>query len=143
MEKGLSICTNYGAGFRWFEDILTSSNLQDFVASDSGSKSPEAGGVSGANQKLSSTSFEASLPQHSQTRNRSNQSNNGSEMESIESAELLGDVSKVPILVPPHTCPVPTSCIKVPTAMCNVPAHSARRNTVWRRTSVSICFMNL
>ncbi|KAG2692487.1 hypothetical protein I3843_08G055300 [Carya illinoinensis] len=111
-------------------------DAKDSGASDSGSKSPEAGGVSEASQKLSSTSNEASLPQHLVPKigNRSNQSNNGSKMQAIESADLLGDVSKEAILVP-RTAPVPTSCFKAPTAISSVPAHSARRQSMWRRTS--------
>ncbi|XP_035549495.1 rho GTPase-activating protein REN1-like isoform X4 [Juglans regia] len=112
-------------------------DAKDSGASNSDSKFPESGGVSGASQKLSSTSFEASLPQHFVPKigSHSNQSNNGSKMQAIESAELLGDVSKEPILVPPRACPVPTSCFKVPTAISNVPEHNARHQSMWKRTS--------
>ncbi|XP_075649052.1 rho GTPase-activating protein REN1 isoform X3 [Castanea sativa] len=56
-------------------------------------------------------------------------------LEDIESAELLGNVSKESSSVPASTSPSPSSRIQKATTTSNGPVHGARRRTMWGRTS--------
>jgi hypothetical protein len=120
--------------------------VQDSDGSNLGYQSPEVDDPSIASQKLSLNSCETSLPQHDVLqigRSVPNQSKNSSVMQVTESAELLGDASEEPSLVPTSTCPSPVSLIRKSTAISNGPARSARCRTMLGRNSVSICFLDL
>lgn len=119
--------------------------MQDFDGSDLGSKSLEVGDASKDRHLLSSNLNKTSMTQHDDLEsggNLLNQSNNSSAMQEIESAELLGNVSKESSSVPASTSPSPSSRIQKATTTSNGPVHSARRRTMWGRTSVSI-FLDL
>ena len=114
--------------------------MQDFDGSDLGSKSLEVGDASKDRHLLSSNLNKTSVTQHDDLEsggNLLNQSNNSSAMQDIESAELLGNVSKESSSVRS-----PSSRIQKATTTSNGPVHSARRRTMWGRTSVSI-FLDL
>uniref|UniRef100_A0A2N9FKR3 Rho-GAP domain-containing protein n=1 Tax=Fagus sylvatica TaxID=28930 RepID=A0A2N9FKR3_FAGSY len=103
-----------------------------------GSKSLEVGDAFKDRQKSSSNSFETSLPQHDDLQSGVtflNQSNNSSAVQAIEAAELLGNVSKESSSIPMSTGTSPPSCIQKATTISNRPVHSARRRTMWGRTS--------
>ena len=117
--------------------------MQDSDGPTLGSKPPEVGDAFKDRQKSSSNSFETSLPQHDDLQSGGtflNQSNNSSAVQAIEAAELLGNVSKESSSIPVSTGTSPPSCIQKATTISNRPVHSARRRTMWGRTSVSICF---
>lgn len=111
---------------------------KDSDGSNLGYQSPEVDDPSIASQKLSLNSCETSLPQHDVLqigRSVPNQSKNSSVMQVTESAELLGDASEEPSLVPTSTCPSPVSLIRKSTAISNGPARSARCRTMLGRNS--------
>ncbi|KAM3682455.1 hypothetical protein ACJW31_12G074500 [Castanea mollissima] len=111
---------------------------QDFDGSDLGSKSLEVGDASKDRHLFSSNLNKTSMTQHDGLESGGNllhQSNNSSAMQDIDSAELLGNVSKESSSVPASTSPSPSSCIQKATTTSNGPVHSARRRTMWGRTS--------
>jgi hypothetical protein len=116
--------------------------VQDSDGSNLGYQSPEVDDASIASQKLPLNSFETSLPQHDILQigqSLPNQSKNSSVIQVTKSAELLGDASEEPSLVPTS----PISLIRKSTIIPNGPARSARCRTMLGRNSVSICFLDL
>ncbi|XP_062164104.1 rho GTPase-activating protein REN1 isoform X3 [Alnus glutinosa] len=107
---------------------------KDSDGSNLGYQSPEVDDASIASQKLPLNSFETSLPQHDILqigRSLPNQSKNSSVMQVTKSAELLGDASEEPSLVPTS----PISLIRKSIIIPNGPAHSARCRTMLGRNS--------
>lgn len=117
--------------------------MQDSDYSSSGSELSEAGDDLKATKKLSSSPHSSLSENDNSERSEDNQSSNSSVTETNKSAGLSKGVYGETKLEDQLTSHNQISCIPKSISIGNGPGHNVRRPTVWGRTAVSVCFLDL